>query len=185
MMKRKVLILLIGISSVSAVAQSVDSATDMNGIILGTEQVELKDNLYLITGDEPAYKEAPSLQYALKRKIMIGIRDATYQGDEFRQFGKYQATNITMQFYDGKLFKVQWTFRSQRELEETYHYLVDYYADKFGSSTEEVYDDFRQVEWQGHRKYAQVFMDNEADVTLVFEDVKLSKKVQKALAKSK
>lgn len=176
------LLIFLGINSL---AQSVDKSTDLNGITLGVSQSDFEGDLFLITGDEPAYKEAPSLQYTLKRKIRLGIRDASYQGSDYRKFENYEASHITMQFYQGELFKVQWTFRNRESLTETYNYLVDSYADKFGSSKEEVYDDFRQVEWQGGKKYLQVFMDTESDVTLVYEDVKVAKKVQKVLAKSK
>ena len=67
----------------------------------------------------------------------------------------------------------------------TYNYLVDTYADKFGASKEEVFDEFRQVEWAGKTHYVQVFMDPGSDVTLVYEDVKVAKRVQKVLTKSK
>lgn len=184
-MKKYSLIILISLLGLNLVAQSVDKSTNMNGIILGVNQSDFEGDLFLITGDEPAYQEAPSLQFTLKRKIRLGIRDASYQGNDYRKFGKYEAANITMQFYEGKLFKVQWTFRNKLALVETYNYLLDTYADKFGSSKEDVFDDFRQVEWQGRSKYAQVFMDTESDVTLVYEDAKIAKKVQKVLAKSK
>ena len=183
-MKKYSLIVLITLFTFHVSAQSVDKSSNMNGITLGVDQSDFNDDLFLITGDEPAYQEAPSLQFTLKRKIRLGIRDASYQGSDYRKFGKYEAANITMQFYEGKLFKVQWTFRNKQALVETYNYLLDTYADKFGSSKEEVFDDFRQVEWQGGKKYAQVFMDTESDVTLVYEDVKIAKKVQKVLAKS-
>jgi len=175
------LISLIGFNSMS---QSVDKASDLNGITLGVDQTVFEGDIYLITGNEPAYLEAPSLQYSLKKKISVGIRDASYNGDNFKQFGDFNASNITMQFFEGKLYKVQWTFRNKEALDATYNYLVNTYADKFGSSKEEFFDDFKQVEWQGRSHYAQVFMDNEADVTLVFEDVKTSKKVMKALSKA-
>ncbi len=184
-MKKLVSIILIIIGSVNAFGQSIDKATNINGITLGANQANFGDDLYFITGDEPAYNEAPSLQFTLKRKIRLGIRDASYQGDEYRKFGNFEAANITFQFYEGELFKVQWTFRNRQALMETYNYMLDMYADKFGSSKEEVFDDFRQVEWQGKSKYLQVFMDTESDVTLVFEDVKLAKRVQKVLTKSK
>lgn len=184
-MKKLIFIVVIGSIYLNAGAQSVDKATNINGIELGVDRATFSGDLYLITGDEPAYKEAPSLQYALKRKIMAGVRDASYQGSDYRKFGAYEAANITMQFYNDKLFKVQWTFRSRILLTEIYNYLVDHYADEFGAGKEGVFDDFRQVEWQGRLHYAQVFIDEESDVTLVFEDVKVSKKVQKALAKSK
>lgn len=184
-MKKLFLILLISVLGMNTMAQSIDKATNINGIKLGVEQEAFKGDLYLITGDEPAYKEAPSLQYALKRKIVAGVRDASYNGNDHRKFGDYEAANITMQFFNGKLFKVQWTFRDRNSLEDIYNYLVDHYADEFGAAKEGVFDDFRQVEWQGRQKYAQVFIDNESDVTLVFEDVKMSKKVQKVLARSK
>lgn len=183
-MKKLAIILLIGSVYLNAVAQNVDKTTNINGIEIGVDQSNFGDDLYLITGDEPAYKEAPSLQYALKHKIMAGVRDASYQGNDYRKFGAYEAANITMQFYNGKLFKVQWTFRNRNELIDIYDYLVDHYADEFGAGNEGVFDDFRQVEWQGRVHYFQVFMDKESDVTLVFEDVKMSKKVQKALARS-
>ncbi len=184
-MKKYLIIALIGYQSVNGFAQSVDKVTELNGIVLGVAQSSFGDDLFLITGGEPAYQEAPSLQYTLKRKIRLGIRDASYLGSDYRKFGKYEASNITMQFYEGTLFKVQWTFRNKALLIETYNYLLDRYADKFGASKEEVFDEFRQVEWQGNKKYVQVFMDPVSDVTLVFEDVKLAKRVQKALAKSK
>lgn len=184
-MKKYLYIGLITIVGVNAVAQSVDKAENLNGITLGVNQSEFEEDLFLITGDEPAYQEAPSLQYSLKRKIRLGIRDASYLGNNYRKFEKYEASHITMQFYEGKLFKVQWTFRNKETLTETYTYLLDAYADKFGASKEEVYDDFRQVEWHGGKKYLQVFMDTESDVTLVYEDVKIAKRVQKILAKSK
>ncbi len=183
-MKNYISLALICLPSIGLFAQSVDKITAINGMTLGVNQSDFGDDLFLITGDEPAYQEAPSLQFTLKRKIRLGIRDASYLGSNFRKFGKYQASNITMQFYEGKLFKVQWTFRNKQALVETYNYLLDTYADKFGASKEGVFDDFRQVEWQGRKKYIQVFMDTESDVTLVFEDVKMAKKVQKALAKS-
>ena len=166
-------------------AQSIDKTNNINGLKLGISQVEFGDDLFLITGDEPAYQEAPSLQFTLKRKIRLGIRDASYLGSNYRTFGNFEASNITLQFYEGKLFKVQWTFRNRQALMETYNYLLDTYADKLGSSKEEVFDEFRQVEWQGKSRYMQVFMDTETDVTLVFEDVKVAKRVQKVLAKSK
>ncbi len=184
-MKKQLSIALIIISGLSASAQSIDKTTEINGISLGISQGEFGDDLFLITGDEPAYQEAPSLQFTLKRKIRLGIRDASYQGSEYRKFGNFEVANITFQFYEDKLFKVQWTFRNRQALIDTYNYLLDTYADKFGSSKEEVFDDFRQVEWQGKSKYLQVFMDTESDVTLVFEDVKVAKRVQKVLAKSK
>lgn len=184
-MKAQITLAIIAIIAINANAQSVDKAVSLNGITLGLSQSEFEDNLFLITGDEPAYQEAPSLQYSLKRKIRLGIRDASYIGNDYRKFEDYEAAHITMQFYEGKLFKVQWTFRNKETLTETYNYLLDTYADKFGSSKEEVFDDFRQVEWHGGKKYVQVFMDTESDVTLVYEDVKISKRVQKVLAKSK
>ncbi|MCF6359165.1 MAG: hypothetical protein L3J29_00200 [Cyclobacteriaceae bacterium] len=184
-MKKQLSIALICLSGISAFAQSIDKADDINGITLGIDQTYFGDDLYLITGDEPAYSEAPSLQFTLKRKIRLGIRDASYQGQKYREFENFEATNITFQFYEGKLFKVQWTFRNRQALIATYNYLLDTYADKFGSSKEEVFDEFRQVEWEGKSKYLQVFMDTESDVTLVFEDVKVAKRVQKVLAKAK
>ncbi|MCB0494818.1 MAG: hypothetical protein KDC79_01665 [Cyclobacteriaceae bacterium] len=184
-MKKLFLIVVLVGFYISALAQNVDKTTNINAIELGVEKSVFGDDLYLITGDEPAYKEAPSLQYALKRKIMAGIRDASYLGNDYRKFGNFEATNITMQFYNDRLFKVQWTFRNRNSLKEIYDYLVDFYADKLGAGKEGVFDDFRQVEWEGHKNYVQVFMDNESDVTLVFEDVKVSKKVQKVLANSK
>jgi len=184
-MKKQLSIVLIILSGLSASAQSIDKTTEINGVSLGISMGEFGDELFLITGDEPAYQEAPSLQFTLKRKIRLGIRDASYQGDEYRKFGNFEAANITFQFYEDKLFKVQWTFRNRQDLMDTYNYLLDTYADKFGSSKEEVFDEFRQVEWQGKSKYLQVFMDTESDVTLVFEDAKVVKRVQKVLAKSK
>ena len=184
-MKKYIFICFISLLGVNASAQSVDKSESLNGITLGVNQSEFEGDLFLITGDEPAYREAPSLQYSLKRKIRLGIRDGSYIGDDFRKFENYEAAYITMQFYEGKLFKVQWTFRNKETLTETYNYLLDKYADQFGSSKEEVFDDFRQVEWHGGKKYVQVFMDNEADVTLVYEDVKVAKRVQKVLSKSK
>ncbi len=184
-MKKQLIIVLVSIASLNTFAQSIDKATEINGLSLGISMGEFGDDLFLITGDEPAYQEAPSLQFTLKRKIRLGIRDASYQGDEYRNFGNFNASNITLQFYEDKLFKIQWTFRNRQALMDTYNYLLDTYADKFGSSKEEVFDDFRQVEWQGKSKYLQVFMDTESDVTLVFEDAKAAKRVQKVLAKSK
>lgn len=184
-MKKYISIALIFVSTGILFAQSIEKTNEINGIKLGISQVEFGDDLFLITGDELAYQKAPSLQFTLKRKIRLGIRDASYQGDNYRTFGNFEASNITLQFYEGKLYKVQWTFRNRQALMETYNYLLDTYADKFGSSKEEVFDDFRQVEWQGKSRYMQVFMDTETDVTLVFEDVKVAKKVQKVLAKSK
>lgn len=184
-MKKLLLVLILGCVATVSLAQNIDKITSVNGIELGVDQASFGGNLYLITGDEPAYKEAPSLQYALKRKIMAGIRDASYQGNDYRKFGDFEAANITMQFFNGKLFKTQWTFRNRNELTKIYDYLVDYYADKLGAGKEGVFDDFRQVEWQGRLHYVQVFMDTESDVTLVFEDVKVSKRVQKELSKSK
>lgn len=184
-MKTYISLVLISLYSIGSFAQSIDKTTNLNGISLGISMGEFGDDLFLITGDEPAYQEAPSLQFTLKRKIRLGIRDASYQGDEYRKFGNYEAANITLQFYEDKLFKIQWTFRNRQALIDTYNYLLDTYADKFGSSKEEVFDEFRQVEWQGKSKYLQVFMDPESDVTLVFEDVKAAKRVQKVLAKSK
>lgn len=184
-MKTYISIALISLLSLSSFSQSVDKSTELNGITLGVNQSEFSGDLFLITGDEPAYQEAPSLQYTLKRNIKLGIRDASYQGDDYRKFEKYEASYITMQFYQGELFKVQWTFRSRESLKEIYDYLVDRNADKFGASKEEVYDDFRQVEWQGGKKYVQVFMDPDSDVTLVYEDVKVARKVQKVISKSK
>jgi hypothetical protein len=184
-MKKHLLLVLITLVSTNLFAQSVDKSVELNGITLGASQAEFDEELFLITGDEQAYQDAPSLQYTLKRKIRLGIRDASYQGSNYRKFGNYEAAYITMQFYEGKLFKVQWTFRNKVTLMETYNYLVDTYADKFGASKEEVFDDFRQVEWQGKTKYVQVFMDKNSDVTLVYEDAKVAKKVQKILAKSK
>lgn len=184
-MKKQLSVVILTFFSLGVLAQSIDKTTELNGVVLGLEQESLGEDLFLITGDEPAYQDAPSLQYTLKRKIRIGIRDASYLGSDYRKFDKYEASNITMQFYEGKLFKVQWTFRNKATLTETYNYLVDTYADKFGASKEEVFDEFRQVEWQGNKKYVQVFMDIESDVTLVFEDAKMAKKVQKVLAKSK
>ena len=184
-MKKYIYISLISLLGFNSIAQSIDKSESLNGVALGLDQSEFEGDLFLITGDEPAYKEAPSLQYSLKRKIRLGIRDASYLGNEYRKFENYEAAHITMQFYEGKLFKVQWTFRNKETLTETYNYLLDYYADKFGASKEEVFDDFRQVEWNGGKKYLQVFMDTESDVTLVYEDVKVAKRVQKALAKSK
>lgn len=178
-------LMLAALIAVNSNAQSVDKSESLNGITLGVNQSEFGEDLFLITGDEPAYREAPSLQYSLKRKIRLGIRDASYLGNDYRKFGNYEAAHITMQFYEGELFKVQWTFRNKETLTETYNYLLDTYADEFGSSKEEVFDDFRQVEWHGGKKYVQVFMDTEADVTLVYEDVKIAKRVQKALSKSK
>ncbi len=183
-MKKYILIGLFSFLVISSNAQSVDKINKLNGIELGVSQASFKGDLFLITGNELAYQEAPSLQFALKRKIRLGIRDASYQGNEYRKFDAYEATNITLQFYEGELFKVQWTFRNRETLSAIYNYLVDTYADKFGSSKEEVFDEFRQVEWQGKKKYVQVFMDPESDVTLVFEDVKVAKKVQKVLATS-
>jgi len=184
-MKGFILIGLFSLFVISSNAQSVDKTDKLNGIALGVSQDSFKGDLFLITGDEAAYQEAPSLQFTLKRKIRLGIRDASYQGNDYRKFGAYEASNITLQFYEGELFKIQWTFRNRESLTDIYNYLVDTYADKFGSSKEEVFDEFRQVEWQGNKKYVQVFMDPESDVTLVFEDVKLAKRVQKVLAKSK
>ncbi len=184
-MKFYIIIVFISLFGLNLFAQSVDKSTELNGVTLGVAQSEFDGELFLITGDEPAYKEAPSLQYTLKRKIRLSIRDASYQGENYRKFNNYEASHITMQFYEGKLFKVQWTFRNKELLTETYNFLVDTYADKFGASKEEVFDDFRQVEWQGNKKYVQVFMDTESDVTLVYEDVKIAKRVQKLLAKSK
>ena len=184
-MKKYIYISLISLFAFNSNAQSVDKISEVNGIKLGTSQAEYAEDLFLITGDEPAYQEAPSLQFTLKRKIRLGIRNASYLGDNYKNFGNYEAAHITMQFYQGKLFKVQWTFRNRETLTETYNYLLDTYADKFGSSTEEVFEDFRQVEWHGKSKYAQVFMDTESDVTLVYEDVKVAKRVQKTLTKSK
>lgn len=184
-MKEYLLIVFFSFFVINSNAQSVDKISNLNGIELGVSQASFNDDLFLITGDESAYQEAPSLQFTLKRKIRLGIRDASYQGNEYRKFDNFEASNITMQFYEGNLFKVQWTFRNRETLTETYNYLVDTYADKFGSSKEEVFDDFRQVEWAGNKKYVQVFMDTESDVTLVYEDVKVAKKVQKVLSKSK
>jgi len=184
-MKRYIYIGLISFFALNLNAQSVDKISKLNGIALGSSQATYAEDLFLITGDEPAYKEAPSLQFALKRKIRLGIRDASYLGNNYREFGNYEATNITMQFYEGKLFKAQWTFRNSEDLMNTYNYLVDTYADKFGASKEEVFDEFRQVEWAGKTHYVQVFMDPGSDVTLVYEDVKVAKRVQKVLTKSK
>lgn len=184
-MKTYIYIALLSLWGLTSNAQSIDKTVELNGIKLGVLQSYFEEELIFITGDEPAYKEAPSLQFTLKRKIRLGIRDASYIGSNYRKFEKFEASHITMQFYEGKLFKVQWTFRNREKLTETYNYLVDTYADRFGSSKEEVFDDFRQVEWQGKSKYLQIFMDTKSDVTLVYEDVKISKRVQKVLAKSK
>ena len=42
--------------------------------------------------------------------------------------GDFEASNITMQFYECKLFKVQCTFRNKASLTETYNFLVDTYV---------------------------------------------------------
>ena len=183
-MKRYFYTILISLIGLNSIAQNVDKSSELNGITLGVNQSVFEGDIYLITGNEPAYKEAPSLQYSLKKKISAGVRDASYNGSDFKKFGNFQASNITMQFFEGKLYKVQWTFRNDSDLEATYNYLVNTYADKFGTSKEEFFDDFMQVEWQGRKRYAQVFMDKESDVTLVFEDVKTAKKVMKALSRS-
>lgn len=183
-MKNLKYILLISLFPMLGNAQNIDKSTNINGLKLSGTLEMFKSDLFLITGDEPAYQEAPTLQQALKRKIRLGIRDAEYQGNKYRQFGNFTAAHITMQFYEGKLFKVQWTFRDKTNLTNIYNYLVDTYADTFGASKEEVFDDFRQVEWQGRLKYLQVFMDKESDVTLVYEDAKVAKKAQKVIAKA-
>lgn len=184
-MKKYISIILLSLTSSFTLGQSIDKSTDINGLKLGGSLANYEKDLFLITGDEPAYQEAPTLQQALKRKIRLGIRDAEYQGNDYRKFGEFTAAHITMQFFEGKLYKVQWTFRNPNQLTEIYNFLIDTYADTFGASKEEVFDDFRQVEWEGRLKYLQVFMDKESDVTLVYEDAKVAKKVQKLIAKAK
>lgn len=68
-MKKLLLVLILGCVATVSLAQNIDKITSVNGIELGVDQASFGGNLYLITGDEPAYKEAQAFNMPLKGKL--------------------------------------------------------------------------------------------------------------------
>lgn len=168
------------LSSIASEGQGNNPFKELNGITLGISLEYWKNDIYLITGDEPAYEHAPELKKQIKKNISLGIRDGAYEGAFYRQFGPYQAQSIHLRFYKGTLFKVQWTFNNRIKLQEIFDFLSSDLIKKLGEPIRDAGKNYKRLEWNSEQHYVQLFLDIGFDITIEFADVSFNQIVEKA-----
>ncbi|MBD8491293.1 hypothetical protein IFO69_21250 [Echinicola sp. CAU 1574] len=139
--------------------KSLDNVNGLNQIKLNQTLQDYQESLYLISGDEPVYKNNNSTRESLKRNIKNGIREGVYKEHSHLFIDGKKASKLNMIFYKGELYKIRWTFRKGdfKDLASLAKFLNQHFTEQFGHPKEVLFGD--TYIWEEDKNYLQAFLD--------------------------
>lgn len=157
-----IFLLLLGISfskNLNAQIADIDSLNAINGVKLNSDISELKEHIYLITGNESVYQRYKFMQRSVLQNIEKGIREGIYEGNIHHTIYGHKATKTTFYFYKGELFKIRWFFSKSRyeDLSKLRDELIKEISKVFGEPRHDIVLDMKI--WEGRKNHLQTFLD--------------------------
>lgn len=154
--------------------QPADDETQLNGMVLGAPRQDFLQDFHFYTGEEPFYKDYPTIRESLLQNIAKGIQEGVYEGEDLLRFGQWQAHGLTLTFYHEKLHKAQWTFKAFEgaEVLKIAQSLGSRFEHAYGAGAVQNYPEFTITVWQGISYQLQTFQEGDLELTVSFQDMR-------------